>query len=187
MSHDLNQYIVREYEKLSSGMEQREFVEKVRFLMMAGDMEFSAYYSDTHLTGREFYSVADTLYELNNFWMLSGFLYRNRQLLFQENRERKGAQGKRDFMELCNYGKDTILSRMFQVMKNFQTDGNMVNEAADYSVSTRRIKVYGAAANRGKTVPQIILQGNWVEQWGFEVGSSVRIECYPNKLVILKE
>ncbi len=28
MKHDLNQYLIREYEKLDSEMEQREFVEK---------------------------------------------------------------------------------------------------------------------------------------------------------------
>ncbi len=36
-------------------------------------------------------------------------------------------------------------------------------------------------------MPQIILQGNWVEQWGFEIGYGVSVECYQNKLVILKE
>lgn len=187
MSHDFNQYIVKEYQKLNSEMEQREFIEKIRFLMKAGDSEFSTYYSDAYLTEREFYSVADTLYELDNFWMLSGFLYKNRQILFQETRKRKEPQGNHDFMEICNFGKDTILSRMFQVMKNFQIDGNKVNEGTDYNSSTRRMKAYAATTNSGKNVPQIILQGNWVAQCGFEIGCSVRVECYPNKLVIVKE
>lgn len=34
MNHDFNQYLVREYEKLDSELEQREFVEKMRFLLM---------------------------------------------------------------------------------------------------------------------------------------------------------
>ena len=35
---------------------------------------------------------------------------------------------------------------------------------------------------------KIILQGKWVEQWGFEIGCSVSVECYyQNKLVILKD
>ncbi len=38
-----------------------------------------------------------------------------------------------------------------------------------------------------ENVPQIILQGNWVEQRGFEIGCSVSVECYQNKLVILKD
>ncbi len=110
MSLELNQYILNEYARLHSVMEQREFIEKVRFLMMAGDKEFSCYYSDTSLSVREFYSVADTLYGLNNFWMLSGFLHRNRHILFQEIRDQEERKQDHDFMELCNFGKDIILS-----------------------------------------------------------------------------
>ena len=32
MNHDFNKYIVREYEKLDSELEQREFVEKMSFI-----------------------------------------------------------------------------------------------------------------------------------------------------------
>lgn len=187
MEHDLNQYIVREYGRLETEREQREFVEKIRFLMMAGEREFSAYYSKGILTGREFYSVADALYALNNFWMLSGFVYQNRQHLFREVKGQMEPQETRNFLEPCKFGKDTILSRMFQVMRSSGMDGSMVNECDDYHVITRRIKVYGATGSRGATVPQIVLQGNWVEQWGFEPGCSVRVECYRKKLVILKE
>ncbi|MCM1191342.1 MAG: type I toxin-antitoxin system SymE family toxin [Butyrivibrio sp.] len=49
------------------------------------------------------------------------------------------------------------------------------------------IKADAATTSRGKMIPQIVLQGNWLEQCGFEAGCSVRVECYPNKLVILKE
>ncbi|MCI9360414.1 MAG: type I toxin-antitoxin system SymE family toxin [Hungatella sp.] len=54
-------------------------------------------------------------------------------------------------------------------------------------MTTRRMKAYSFTAKRGKRVPQIILQGNWVEQRGFEIGCSVSVECHQNKLVILKE
>ena len=37
MSRELNQYILKEYIRLHSVMEQREFMEKVRFPMMAGE------------------------------------------------------------------------------------------------------------------------------------------------------
>lgn len=77
MKRDLNQYLIREYEKLDSEREQREFAETIRFLMMAKEKDFSDYYSKRNLTGREFYSVLDTLYELNNLWMLSGFIRQN--------------------------------------------------------------------------------------------------------------
>ncbi len=187
MSLELNQYILNEYARLHSVMEQREFIEKVRFLMMAGDKEFSCYYSDTSLSVREFYSVADTLYGLNNFWMLSGFLHRNRHILFQEIRDQEERKQDHDFMELCNLGKDIILSRMFQVMESFRIDGTIVNEGTDNKRSIHRMKAYSVTVNSGKNVPQFIIQGNWVEQCGFEIGCSVRVECYPNKLVILKE
>lgn len=187
MSRELNQYILNEYTRLHSVMEQREFMEKVLFLMMAGEKEFSCYYSDASLPPRDFYAVADALYGLNNFWMLSGFLHKNRDILFEEIRERQEIRQDYDFTEICNFGKDIILSRMFQVMENFRTDGSIVNEAVDGGKNIHRIKAYSAAVNSGRNVPQFIIQGNWVEQCGFEIGCSVRVECYPNKLVILKE
>ncbi len=118
--------------------------------MMAKDNAFSNYYTNRNLTKAEFYLVADTLYDLNNFWMLS---------------------------------------RMLQVMENFQLGGCIVAEDMDlgYTAETRRIKAYAFTTKSGKNVPQIILQGNWVEKWGFEAGCSVTVECYQNKLVILKD
>ncbi len=186
MSHNLNQYLIREYEKLDSGMEQREFAENMRFLMMAKEKDFSDYYSKKSLTGREFYSVMDTLYELNNLWMLSGFIRQNQQVLLRETQEGTEYRKKPDFTEICRIGKDTMLSRMFQVMGKFHLD-EYVAKDTDYTVITRRVKAYAATTGSGKTVPQIMLQGNRVRKWGFEAGSSMRVERFPNKLVILKE
>jgi len=186
MNHNLNQYLIREYEKLDSGMEQREFAENMRFLMMAKEKDFSDYYSRRNLTGREFYSVMDTLYELNNLWMLSGFIRQNQQVLLRETQEDTEYRKKQDFTEICRIGKDTMLSRMFQVMGKFHLD-EYVAKDTDYTVITRRVKAYAATTGSGKTVPQIMLQGNRVRKWGFEAGSSMRVERFPNKLVILKE
>lgn len=81
-----------------------------------------------------------------------------------------------------------MLSRMFQVMERFQLNNCMVaEEVLGYTVATRRMKAYSFTTRNGKNVPQIILQGNWVEQRGFEIGCSVSVECYQNKLVILKD
>ena len=113
MKNNLNQYIAMEYEKLNSEVEQREFVEKVRFLMIAKDKDFSDYYSNRNLTKTEFYSVMDTLYDLNNLWMLSGFIRQNRQVLFQEIQVNMNGQKRPDFTETCRLGKDTMLARMF--------------------------------------------------------------------------
>ena len=79
-----------------------------------------------------------------------------------------------------------LLSRMFQVMGRFHL-AEYVAEDTDYTIITRRGKAYAATTGSGKTVPQIMLQGNRVRKWGFEAGSSMRVECFPNKLVILKE
>lgn len=128
MTNNLNQYIKAEYEKLKSETERREFVEKFRFLMMAKDNAFSGYYTNRNLTEAEFYSVADTLYDLNNLWMLSGFIRQNRQVLFQEIQDSMDGVKRPDFTETCKFGKDTMLSRMFQVMENFQFSDCIVAE-----------------------------------------------------------
>ena len=152
MKYNLNQYIVTEYEKLKTEMEQREFVEKIRFLMMAKDKDFTDYYSSRTLAKKEFYSVADTLYGLNNLWMLSGFIRQNRQVLFQEMQNSMNGLRSPDFTETCRLGKDTMLSRMFQVMENFRLNGCMVAEdaGAGYNVATRRMKAYSFTTKSGK-------------------------------------
>lgn len=188
LKNDLNQYITREYQKLDSEMEQREFLERMRFLMMAKDKDFSDYYSTRNLARNEFYSVMDTLYELNNLCMLSEFIHQNRQILFQEVNEGLESQKLPDFTEICRFGKDTMLSRMFQVMQEFHNNEGMVSEDVTYIAPEHRLKIYAASAQKGRReVPQIVLQGNWVENWGFTVGSTIRVECHQNKLVILKE
>lgn len=166
MKNNLNQYIATEYEKLNSEVEQREFVEKIRFLMMEKDKDFSDYYSNRNLTKTEFYSVMDTLYGLNNLWMLSGFIRQNRQVLFQEVQNSMNGLKSPDFTETCRFGKDTMLSRMFQVMERFHLNSCCVAEdtGLDNTVTTRRMKAHSFTTRSERTVPQIILQGNWVKQ-----------------------
>lgn len=81
-----------------------------------------------------------------------------------------------------------MLSRMFQVMRNFNIYENKVaEENADYRINTHRLKVYAATSRSGQIVSQIILQGKWAEQYGFEIGSRVSVSCYENRLVISKD
>lgn len=77
-----------------------------------------------------------------------------------------------------------MLSRMFQVMENFRLNGCIMAEDTEpgYTVATRRIEVYAVTTKSAKKVPQIILQGNWVELWGFEAECSVSVECYQDTL-----
>lgn len=188
MEHDLRQYITKEYYKLDSDVEQRNFIENLRFLMMSGDSEFTAYYSNLILKKTDFYSVVDILYQLNNLWMLSEFIHQNRQILLNEVSEISGEYGRPDFSIPCNLGKDTMLSRMFQVMKDYTMNESRVAEGSvEYAVNTHKIKVYAASSHNRQDVAQIILQGKWVEKWGFAIGSNVRVECYQNKLVIVKD
>lgn len=187
MKNDLNQYIIREYQKLDSEMEQREFIERIRFLMMANDKNFSDYYTTRNLVRTEFYSVMDSLYEMNNLCMLSEFIHQNRHILLREVREGMELQKIPDFTEICNIGKDTMLSRMFQVMQEFHNDEGILLEETAYIPPEHRLKIYAASSAKGRAVPQIVLQGNWVENWGFSVGSTIRVECHQSKLVIFKE
>ena len=57
----------------------------------------------------------------------------------------------------------------------------------DYTLATRRMKVYSFTTTSRRNVPQVNLQGNWIEQWGFEVVCKSEVECYQNKPVILKD
>lgn len=59
----------------------------------------------------------------------------------------------------------------------------------------RKMKVYEATTmSRGKwwnstkytTVPQIRLQGLWLEQLGFEPGMELKVECEEGKIVVRK-
>lgn len=60
----------------------------------------------------------------------------------------------------------------------------------------RKMKVYEATTvsqNQGyiqtkyKSVPQIRLQGLWLEQLGFEPGAEVKVECEEGRLVISRK
>lgn len=62
--------------------------------------------------------------------------------------------------------------------------------------SNRRIKVQPkyverrdthsiyAYAKHYITVPRILLEGKWLQQWGFDPGSHVDIQCEDGKLII---
>lgn len=67
---NLSRYIRREYEKLESQDKQRSFIENFRFLMMSSDTDFQNFYSKRSLNDREFYSIVNSLYQLNNLCML---------------------------------------------------------------------------------------------------------------------
>lgn len=52
------------------------------------------------------------------------------------------------------------------------------------SVERRNTQSYYAYAKRYITVPRILLEGKWLQQWGFDPGSHVDIQCENGKLII---
>lgn len=134
----------------------------------------------------DFYSIADMLYQLNNFWMLSTFIHQNRQFLFNEVNDITSESGIPDFSVPCKLGQETLLSRVFRVMNSHSLNENIISEnSSTYQINTHKLRIYSTTLRSNQPVPQIIIQGKWVEKWGFSIGCSVRIECYQNKLIIL--
>ena len=179
---NLSHYITREYEKLESKDEQRNFIENFRFLMMSNDTDFQNFYSKKSLNDREFYSIVDSLYQLNNLCMLAEFVTCNKPLLIYEVQKMGNWQGHIDFTEPCRFGHDTMLARIFTILQHFNISTNISYETRDNS--TRNLKVQEASGYQ-TSIPKISLQGKWVEDFGFPIGSHISVECFQNKLVIL--
>jgi antitoxin component of MazEF toxin-antitoxin module len=49
---------------------------------------------------------------------------------------------------------------------------------------SRSIKVYRQSGSNYKTVPAIVLKGQWLQELGFEIGDFISIKCENGKLVI---
>lgn len=179
---NLSHYITREYEKLESKDKQRIFIENFRFLMMSNDTDFQNFYSKKSLNDREFYSIVDSLYQLNNLCMLAEFVTCNKPLLIYEVQKMGNWQGHIDFTEPCRLGHDTMLARIFTILQHFNISTNISYETRDNS--TRNLKVQEASGYQ-TSIPKISLQGKWVEDFGFPIGSHISVECFQNKLVIL--
>ena len=179
---NLSHYITREYEKLESKDKQRNFIENFRFLMMSNDTDFQNFYSKNSLNDREFYSIVDSLYQLNNLCMLAEFVTCNKPLLIYEVQKMGNWQGHIDFTEPCRLGHDTMLARIFTILQHFNISTNISYETRDNS--TRNLKVQEASGYQ-TSIPKISLQGKWVEDFGFPIGSHISVECFQNKLVIL--
>lgn len=179
---NLSHYITREYEKLESKDQQRNFIENFRFLMMSNDTDFQNFYSKKSLNDREFYSIVDSLYQLNNLLMLAEFVTCNKPLLIYEVQKMGNWQGHIDFTEPCRLGHDTMLARIFTILQHFNLSTNISYETSNNS--TRNLKVQEASGYQ-TSIPKISLQGKWVEDFGFPIGSHISVECFQNKLVIL--
>lgn len=50
----------------------------------------------------------------------------------------------------------------------------------------RSVKVYEGSDRNYKPLPQIRIQGKWLEEHGFEIGTKLNIECEGGRLIITK-
>ena len=50
----------------------------------------------------------------------------------------------------------------------------------------RELKVYETSGYHRKTVPNIMLQGEWLRTWGFNIGDKIIVECSDGVLLVKK-
>ena len=50
----------------------------------------------------------------------------------------------------------------------------------------RKLIVYNGRGAFKKSPPQILLQGNWLEQAGFSAGDKITVNCQQGQLIITK-
>ena len=48
----------------------------------------------------------------------------------------------------------------------------------------RPIKVYETSGTDYKRIPQIRLQGKWLQELGFDIGEALNVECEGGRLII---
>ena len=51
----------------------------------------------------------------------------------------------------------------------------------------RKLTVYNGRGAFKKSPPQILLQGNWLEQAGFSAGDKITVKCQQGQLIITKD
>ena len=50
----------------------------------------------------------------------------------------------------------------------------------------RELKVYGASGRDYKPTPQIRLQGNWLKDCDFDIGTPINVECRGGAILITR-
>ena len=51
----------------------------------------------------------------------------------------------------------------------------------------RELKVYEGSGKDYKAVPQIRLQGDWLKDFNFEIGTPINVECRDGEILITKK
>lgn len=50
----------------------------------------------------------------------------------------------------------------------------------------RKLTVYEGRGKQYAPIPQIVLQGKWLEQMGYNIGDKIVVDCQPEKITIRK-
>lgn len=50
----------------------------------------------------------------------------------------------------------------------------------------RNLKVYEASGRNYKSIPQIKLQGDWLKDFDFDIGTPINVECRGGAILITK-
>ena len=53
--------------------------------------------------------------------------------------------------------------------------------------TTRNLKVIEQSGYRYQATPTVMLKGKWLSEFGFEIGTHVKVECEDGRLIITKE
>jgi len=63
---------------------------------------------------------------------------------------------------------------------------DLLNDSEWMEMDDRKLTVYNRRGAFKKSPPQILLQGNWLEQAGFSVGDKITVKCQQGQLIITK-
>ncbi|MCI5917786.1 MAG: type I toxin-antitoxin system SymE family toxin [Roseburia sp.] len=50
----------------------------------------------------------------------------------------------------------------------------------------RELKVYEASGRNYKSIPQIRLQGDWLKDFNFDIGTPINVECRDGSILITR-
>jgi len=53
--------------------------------------------------------------------------------------------------------------------------------------TTRNLKVIGQSGYRYQATPTVMLKGKWLSEFGFDIGTHVKVECEDGRLIITKK
>ena len=63
---------------------------------------------------------------------------------------------------------------------------DLLNDSEWMEMDDRKLTVYNRRGAFKKSPPQILLQGNWLEQAGFSAGDKITVKCQQGQLIITK-